>query len=238
MKKLNYFIYCVLMLIVSTFATSCFEEEETIDLPVVQTLEVNQVEFTTAMCYGEVIETGGDDLTERGFCWDTASNPTLHKFYITLGMGAGPFSTRLDSLTENTNYYLRAFAKNSAGVVYGQELNFNTLHIPTPMELITADSWKWDQLTLNGENILSQIDACIIDNFFVYNGNGTGYIDDNTVKCNPNDPQQEAFVWSFSNNQTRLNIDGDIFTIDELTSTRLVFSINENGNLIVYTFIH
>ncbi len=44
-------------------------------------------------------------------------------------MGIGSFTISLDGLTANTKYYLRAYAINSAGISYGNEVTFTTIDI-------------------------------------------------------------------------------------------------------------
>ena len=36
------------------------------------------------------------------------------------------FTSAISGLTANTTYYIRAYATNSVGTVYGQEINFST----------------------------------------------------------------------------------------------------------------
>jgi uncharacterized protein (TIGR02145 family) len=43
------------------------------------------------------------------------------------GSGTGTFSSSLTGLTPNTTYYVRAYATNSAGTAYGNEVTFKTL---------------------------------------------------------------------------------------------------------------
>jgi hypothetical protein len=53
--------------------------------------------------------------------------PTLSDNCIHIGQGTGSFSDIVDGLSEETTYYVRAYAINSIGVAYGQEENFTTI---------------------------------------------------------------------------------------------------------------
>jgi uncharacterized protein (TIGR02145 family) len=84
---------------------------------------------TTAEPGGYLTDDGGENLTEMGICWGTAPNPTTNDSKETYAPGAGSFSILIDSLQPATKYYVRAYATNSAGTAYGNELSFTTLPI-------------------------------------------------------------------------------------------------------------
>ena len=72
---------------------------------------------------------GGETILSRGICYSTSPNPT------TSGSGTNSFSnwTGLDSsqfgVQPNTTYYIRAFAVNSKGTAYGNEVSFTTTNV-------------------------------------------------------------------------------------------------------------
>ena len=63
-------------------------------------------------------------IIERGICWGTNHNPSLHHV---CGGGAGTFTTKLINLRPDTHYFVRAYATNSNGTAYGEELEFTTI---------------------------------------------------------------------------------------------------------------
>jgi hypothetical protein len=63
----------------------------------------------------------------RGVCWNTTSSPTTADSHTTDGTGTGTFISYLTGLTPNTLYYIRAYATNSVGTAYGNEVSFTTL---------------------------------------------------------------------------------------------------------------
>lgn len=107
------------------------------ELPIVKTSEVVNIGTTTASCGGNVTGDGGANITERGVCWSTNHNPTINESHVSSGSGLGEFACNLYSLSANTTYYVRAYAKNSKGVAYGEEKDFTTLDFDLP-EVTTA----------------------------------------------------------------------------------------------------
>lgn len=95
-------------------------------LPTVITSAVANISATAATCGGNVTDDGGATVTARGVCWSTNHNPTVGDNHTTDGCGAGNFTSSLTGLTPNTTYYVRAYATNSVGTVYGEEEVFTT----------------------------------------------------------------------------------------------------------------
>jgi hypothetical protein len=104
-----------------------FKTEE-YNLPEVKSKEVVSVGVNHAEVNGEVISDGGGDaVTLRGICWSMSHNPSVGDEYTNAGEGIGLFTCELTNLQPEKTYYARAFAGNSKGVSYGEELTFVTL---------------------------------------------------------------------------------------------------------------
>ena len=60
--------------------------------------------------------------------WATSVNPTIESNTgITAdGTGVGAFNSRITGLTENTSYYVRAYATNANGTEYGESMGFTS----------------------------------------------------------------------------------------------------------------
>jgi len=100
-------------------------------LPVVSTLNVTEIEQTTAICGGEITFDGGLEVTARGVCWGTTGNPTISSDTTLNGSGIGYFNSLLTGLIPNTTYAVRAYAINADGVSYGQSVMFKTKNVPS-----------------------------------------------------------------------------------------------------------
>ena len=114
---------------VGGFSIRCLKDNgssTTYNLPTVTTNAVSNVAETSATCGGNVSSDGGATVTARGVCWSTSQNPTTSSSHTTDGSGMGSFTSSLTGLTASTTYYVRAYATNSIGTTYGNEVSFTT----------------------------------------------------------------------------------------------------------------
>lgn len=95
--------------------------------PTVTTAAVSDITDSSAVCGGEVVSDGGAVVTARGVCWSTLPTPTIADNHTADGSGPGFFTSNLAELTDSTTYYVRAYATNCIGTVYGEEVTFTTL---------------------------------------------------------------------------------------------------------------
>ena len=105
------------------FFTGCREDPT---LPVLNTDEAEEITINSAIVGGNVTSDGGAEVTARGICWSTLDEPALSDNFKASGTGLGEFTCTIDGLNPNTEYHLRAYAENSVGVAYGNEVTFIT----------------------------------------------------------------------------------------------------------------
>ena len=98
----------------------------TLTTPTVTTAAVTNIGEHTATGGGNVTDDGGSPITVRGICWSTSHNPTTSNSHATSGSGTGSFTVNMTGLTALTTYYVRAYATNSVGTEYGNEVSFTT----------------------------------------------------------------------------------------------------------------
>ena len=113
----------------------------TSQIPTLSTSAVSSLGTTTATSGGNISDDGGATVTARGVVWSTNPTPVISLSTKTSnGTGTGTFSSSLTSLSPNTTYYVRAFATNSAGTGYGNELSFKTNNMVASGNLTSATS--------------------------------------------------------------------------------------------------
>ncbi len=121
-KKAIIMLFTVLLTTIS-----CSKDDDPVDntsLPTLATLEITETAPTSAKSGGDITDTGGANITAKGVCWSTAVNPTIADNKTDQGTGSGVFTSSLSGLVANTTYYVRAYATNSKGMGYGDELSF------------------------------------------------------------------------------------------------------------------
>lgn len=106
--------------------------ESTITVAGVTTTEASVIGRTSALLGGKVNSTGGAPVTERGVCYSTHTRPTVTDGKTAMGTDLGTFVSNVINLTVSTTYYARAYAINSAGVAYGNEISFTTAPLSVP----------------------------------------------------------------------------------------------------------
>ncbi|MCK9640324.1 MAG: HYR domain-containing protein [Prolixibacteraceae bacterium] len=124
--------------------------------PIVVTSDVSTIGSTSATSGGNVTSDGGATVTVRGVCWNTTGSPTTSNSKTNDGSGTGTFTSNLTGLLPGTTYYVRAYATNSVGTVYGGQKSFITVNpIPPDPSSISVSAnpicnGTSTQLTANG----------------------------------------------------------------------------------------
>ena len=90
------------------------------------TSSVTDILTTTATCGGTITDDGGFGVTARGVCWSTSPVPTTSGSKTTDGSGTGAFTSSITGLSTGTTYYIRSYATNISGTVYGNQITFTT----------------------------------------------------------------------------------------------------------------
>jgi hypothetical protein len=116
-----------LLLFLSTFYFSCQKEYNPgtpqSSLPTLTTVSATNITSTSATSGGIISDGGTSAVTARGVCWSLAHDPDTSNSHTLDGTGTGSFVSQLAGLTDTT-YYVRAYAINSSGVAYGNEISF------------------------------------------------------------------------------------------------------------------
>ncbi|MCK4346430.1 MAG: hypothetical protein KAX05_14195 [Bacteroidales bacterium] len=107
------------------FGCEKFEPERIIK---VETGSVTNVSYTSCTVQGRILDKDEKGIDQHGFCFSTQQKPTTENNKTQLGLksSTGYFSGVLTGLSAGTSYYVRAYATNSVGTAYGNEVSFTT----------------------------------------------------------------------------------------------------------------
>jgi uncharacterized protein (TIGR02145 family) len=102
------------------------EKEDPVTLPELSTLSFTGITSVSVISGGKITSEGGALVTSRGVCWASHPNPTLADSFTSDGTGAGSYTSSITGLSSGIDYFIRAYAINSAGTAYGNEFHFIT----------------------------------------------------------------------------------------------------------------
>lgn len=128
--------------------------------PVLTTTAASAITSTTAQSGGNVTSDGGSSVTARGVCWSTVTSPTTADSKTSDGTGTGSYASAITNLTPGTKYYVRAYATNSVGTTYGNEINFTATTVSSTLTTVAITSITTSTAT-SGGNITSDGGASV-----------------------------------------------------------------------------
>ena len=195
------YYYCAWLFLNSTqYEFGDIKEFETIapTIATVTTNPITQVQTSSAVAGGCVKDDGGASVTERGVVYSLSKEPTTSNYKVKSGSGIGEFTCNLTNLRDNAIYYVRAYAINKKGTVYGEERYFTTKEITLP-SIYTSNvtDISYTSASISG-NVTDDGNAEVTERGIVYsktqnpttsntkkrNGSGTG-----SFTCNLTDLQ-------------------------------------------------
>ncbi len=96
--------------------------------PTVTTQAVTGIGINAATGNGNITDLGDPNPTQHGVCWNTTGNPTVADSHKDNGAASttGVYTADITGLTEGTTYYVKAYATNTEGTVYGAQVAFKT----------------------------------------------------------------------------------------------------------------
>ena len=121
----------------------CKKDKPPPSVPTLTTAAISNLSWNTATSGGTITGDGGAAITASGICWSKTNNtPTITDSIVASTTTTGSFTAVITNLVQNTTYYIRAFATNSAGTGYGNMISFGT----------TTDTTKVT-FTYNGQSV-------------------------------------------------------------------------------------
>ncbi|MRR24082.1 hypothetical protein EG830_14015, partial [bacterium] len=166
--------------------------------PCLTTYPATEVTSNSAKITGEVTDEGGAEVTVRGICWGETINPTVDGTHLYSGIGAGSFTIIITELEPNKTYHARAYAENSVGIGYGNDIVFET-GVAAPSVLTKQVTTFGHTSALSGGDIIYDGGGTILargvcwstspqpdlNDFFTSDGTGSGVYTSTMVNLQP-----------------------------------------------------
>ena len=165
------YYYCAWLFLNSTqYEFGDIKEFETLapSLATVITNPITMVMTNSAVAGGCVKDDGGASVTERGVVYSLSKEPTTSNYKVKSGSGVGEYTCNLTNLQDNAIYYVRAYAINSKGTVYGEERYFTTKEITLPsVYTLNATDVSYTSASVSG-NVTDDGNAEVTERGIVY----------------------------------------------------------------------
>lgn len=123
--------------------------------PELTTIPVEGTTWNSAISGGNITSQGSSEVIERGLVWGPNSEPTKEDLFQTADGGGGEFIVPMTDLIPETQYFVRAYARNSTHLAYGNEHGFSTEPEPPEPNVVTGGV---DQTSPDGAQCWGSID--------------------------------------------------------------------------------
>jgi uncharacterized protein (TIGR02145 family) len=195
----------VVLFFISTFLFHSCKKEK---VPTLTTSAITNITGTTASSGGTITSEGNSTVTVRGICWSTGTTPTLADNLTSDSTGSGSFTSNLTGLNGSTTYNVRAYATNSAGTAYGNELTFSTLETVTDIDGNVYNTISIGTQVWMAENLKTTR---------YRNGDLIGTTTPATLKISFG-----SYQWAYDGNESNVAIYGRLYTGYAITDSRNV----------------
>lgn len=165
------------------------------------------------MFFAYIENPGNPFAVQHGFCWNTTGMPNIDDSKTEEGLvyNSGEYSSTIMILSAGTTYYVRPYATNSQGTVYGEQIIYITPGIPSihpvgrglgrdPYLISTLENLVWiKDETSRGNSFLNKI-----------------FIQTNDIDASPTKDWFDGEGW-LPINGFRGNYNGNGFVIDSIS---------------------
>jgi len=134
--KIIHILLAAVILVVSCKKESPVNDKEPKIEPKVEpklaTISINSANHITsksATFSANISNDGGENVTSRGFVYNTTGNPSLDSYDVKTsnGKGIGEYRDSTANLKSKTKYFLKAYATNSVGTSFSNVIEFTTI---------------------------------------------------------------------------------------------------------------
>lgn len=143
--------------------------DNTAELPTLSDITIISVNSHEATVSVSIQDNGADVIISKGFCWSLNSNPTIDDYKTIESSESSNFNSTITNLASNSLYYIRAYAQNSVGISYSEEIIIQTSDnytlIPDPIFEQKLIDLGHDTLPLDGKALTSNLEEITLLEF-------------------------------------------------------------------------
>ncbi len=211
------------------------------DYAVVNTKGITRIAYTSVNMGMEVKSTGGTSITELGICWNTRINPTTTNNKVSVEDGMDISDIELKGLAANTTYYARSYAKNTKGIVYGNQLSFTTKNDFPIVLTASAIYQRTTQKAICSGKIIFQGNSNIQERGFCWSTKGNPTINDSkqvdsgtttgqyTFTLEGLNPDYDYYIRAYAINESGVSYGAPIRVIPVRGNVTYYFAGNANA---------
>lgn len=218
------------------YSTSVSFTTTNILIPTLNHVAISSITTDGATFTATITSTNNGTIKEKGFCWSTTnSNPTYEDSKQLIDDKNTTFAYKLSGLTNGTRYYVRAFAKNEAGISYTGTQEFVTTALSVPNLSMPSVS----DITTTSAKVVSSIEsngnATVSEKGFCWNTTGTPDLktskkvegDQFTLVLNELEFGKTYYVWAYAKNSVGVGYSqANTFTTVSIQEPSLEYYVN------------
>lgn len=105
-------------------------------LPVTSSIKIvskDSISNTSAQIKVNIVGDNGNPITERGIHWALAPDTLNTSNFVATGSGTGEYVSKITNLEPDKKYYIKPYAKNKYGKVYGVKDSITTTNTASPI---------------------------------------------------------------------------------------------------------
>lgn len=187
--------------------------------PTLTTASISSITRNSAVSGGTITSTGGASIDDKGVCWSTTTSPVATGLHISAGSGTGTFTSNITGLNAGTTYYVRAYATNTKGTSYGNELSFPTNAASAPTVTTNPVTNVNVTAATSGGNVTQDNGSAVTDRGVCWNTSGNPTISGSRTSSG-------SGTGSYSINITGLN-NGTVYYVRAFATNNIGTSYGE-----------
>ena len=190
---------------------SCSKDQ--ISLPSVSTTNITNIGTIIATSGGKILNDGGDPIVTSGVCWSLNQTPAITDSVTIDIADNNAFASSVSGLLPNTTYYLKAYATNSKGTAYGNEISFKTNPLSDfPNTITDIDGNEYHTVKINTQ-------VWLVENLISTKFRNGDLIQNITNESEWSKTDKGAYCW-YRNNPEEFSDYGILYNLNAVTDNR------------------